>query len=100
MKITYRESGGFAGLVKGTEIDTDSLDPTEAQGVALLVEQSGIEGDKKTVSSESRDLLQYDISIEGDTGRERLVLDSANVTEQVKPLLKYLKQRAQPRPLD
>ena len=38
MKITFRQSGGYAGLIMGSEIDTDSLAAEEAAKLQSLVE--------------------------------------------------------------
>ena len=42
MKITFRKSGGYEGLIMGCEINTDSLPAEEAAKLQSQVEQSGI----------------------------------------------------------
>ena len=94
MKITYRESGGFAGLVKGVEIDTSNLNHDEAQNVVKMVADSGIKGEVNLTSPAQRDVPQYDICIESENGVERRQLDFSHVTDDMKPLLKYLKRKS------
>ena len=64
MKVMFRQSGGYTGLMMGSELDTDSLPSDEAASLQSLVEQSGILQAKSGRSPNARDLLNYEITVE------------------------------------
>ena len=39
MKITYRESGGFAGLTKSAQIESDTLSEEETEALKSLIDK-------------------------------------------------------------
>ena len=98
MKITFRQSGGFAGLIQGCEIDTDLLSAEEAVQLQSLVEQSGILQAKSQFTPEARDLCNYEVTLETNEGTFRVLLDDMTMSESAEELLEYLQQRSQPRP--
>ena len=99
MKICFRKSGGFAGLVKGCELDCGALEKPQAEELERLARESGISGVSRSHSDAGRDLQHYDITIEHDDQISRLSCDDACVPSAVRPLLTWLKQHARPRPL-
>lgn len=95
MLITFTQSGGFAGLVKGCRIDTVQLEQDERAVVERLVEAAGwIESWRQF--SDGRDRLQYDILIEGEAAAVHVECDDSSVPEPAKPLVAWLKGRARP----
>ena len=96
MKITFRQSGGYAGLVMGSEIDTDSLAAEEAAKLKSLVEQSGILQAQSKQTPNSADLLYYEITIETKKGIHQVSFDDMSLPESAIPLLEYLQDRAKP----
>jgi hypothetical protein len=100
MKIRYRQTGGFGGLVLGCELDTEKLPRRDAEELKRLVEQAALDkvGIKK--SSRGRDLANYEISAE-DNGRMTMAaFDDMTIPGNVQPLLDFLRSRATARPLD
>lgn len=97
MKVTFRQSGGYAGLIVGCELDTDSLPADEAATLQSLVEESGILQAKGGYAPQGRDLLQYEITIETSEGVHRVLLDDTTIPESAVPLIEYLQSRAAPR---
>ncbi len=98
MKISFQQSGGFAGLIRGCTVDTDSLPAGEAEALKSLVERSGAGALHDAHDSAARDLGQYEIEIDAGPQRCRLCFDELNVPETVTPLLDFLKARARPMP--
>jgi hypothetical protein len=106
MKIRFRQSGGFAGLIHSCSIDTGELSLAQAAEIENLVKTSGVLAAKipfwrKIVSWQrivARDLFYYSISIESSEGTYRVEFDDSNVPEGSRPLLKYLKNHARPQP--
>lgn len=99
MKLRFDQTGGYAGLVKGCEIDTSTLPPEAAIEVERLVEKSALSSGE-FLSKSSRDLHQYELTIEDGSSTTSVVLDDENVPPSAKPLIGYLKKCAKPKPLD
>ena len=99
MKITFSQSGGFAGLVRGYEVDTHALPRDEAAEIETLVKNSGILRAQGGHSEVGRDLFGYRITIETDECTRRVEFDDSTIPDGARPLLDLLTKRAGPRPL-
>ena len=100
MKITFIQSGGFAGMLKGCAIDAADLAPDERQELESLVAASGLSESFERFSSAGRDLRQYEIVIEQNAAVQRIVCDDHSVPEATRPLVAFLSARARPQPPD
>jgi hypothetical protein len=96
MRISFTQSGGFAGLVRGCHIDTATLPPDDRRTLELLVEASRISGEHEALSGAGRDLRQYEIVIEHVGGAARLCCDERSLPESVRPLVADLMERSSP----
>jgi hypothetical protein len=101
MKVKFRQSGGFGGLVRGCEVDTQSLAAPLAKKLESLV-QPLLE--RKTPKSAapppgSADLTNYEIEIEAGGKPLRIVADDLSIPPAVEPLLDYLRKQAKPEKL-
>lgn len=97
MKVRFDQSGGYAGLLKGCEIDTSDLSPEKAQELEQLVKASAIPASGEFLSDSSRDLNQYEISIEDGDSNTSVIFDDESVPQSAKPLIGYLKKYAKPK---
>lgn len=94
MRITFTQSGGFAGLMKHCRVDTAALEREErAQVEALVVAAGWTESWQRF--SEGRDRFQYEITIERET-TVHVVCDDSCVPPEARPLVAYLKEHATP----
>lgn len=91
LRIVFRQRGGYAGLVLGTELDSDHLTPEEAAGLRSLRGTAPHVG--RHPSPRARDIEIYEIRLEGDPPRT-FVFDQLHVPEGVEPLLERLKKEA------
>ena len=98
MKITFLQSGGFAGMLKGCTIDAADLAPDDRQELESLVAASGLSESFEQFSSAGRDLRQYEIGIEQHATVQRIVCDDRSVPDAARPLLAFLVARARPQP--
>ncbi len=110
MKVSFLQSGGFAGVTKGCVVDSTLLEPKAATEIEKLVHDSGLKVSGTFLSGTARDLSQYDIVVERDgqpgegmvqrpdSAAIRVVFDDTTVPAPARALLSYLKQRARPRP--
>jgi hypothetical protein len=99
MKVRFRQTGGFGGLVLGCDLDTSALPPAEAQELARLVKQANLEKIRTRRSEKARDLQNYEIAVENEVN-VKASFDDMSVDANVEPLLEFLRQRARGMPLD
>lgn len=105
MKISFVQSGGFFGMLKACELDTDAATPAEA---FLKVTPAQLEQRVKTsgivsgafFSEASRDLYQYDITIEDGDSEVSVTYDDATLPDSAHGLVDYLRKCARPKALD
>jgi len=100
MKVSFRQSGGFAGLVKGVDLDSSKMAADQGKQLEKLASASGIQGNTSVRTQAARDQFQYDIRIEQNNTVSQLSFDDHTVPAAVQPLLAYLKPQAKPMPLD
>jgi len=96
MKIRFRQSGGFAGLVRGCELSTTDLAADEAQELARLVQAAGLD---RVAPSPARgaDRQTYEIAVEGGTVPAADVrFTDADLTDEIAALVAFLRARARP----
>jgi hypothetical protein len=94
--VRFRQSGGFAGLVRGSEVAGGELSAPDCQAlehhlVAALARQQA--------SSAARDLVVYELEVETDAGVSRLEFDESAVPPDLARLVVTLASRARPIPL-
>jgi hypothetical protein len=100
MKVRFRQTGGFGGLVLGCDLDTNTLAPVEAQELTRLVKQADLENFKARRDEKARDLQNYEIAVEGNGLTAKATFDDMSIDPNVEPLLEFLRQRARAVPLD
>ena len=98
MKVRFTQSGGYAGLIKGYEVDAKELPAEEAEALHRLVEDSSMPEPGQYLSDTGRDLQQYEITIERGGKETSLVFDDETLPHSAKPLVGYLKKRSKPQP--
>ncbi|MGK7877379.1 MAG: protealysin inhibitor emfourin [Xenococcaceae cyanobacterium] len=98
MKVAFRQSGGFAGLIEGCDLDTDLLSADEAAQLQSLVEHSGILQAKSEVTPNAQDIFNYQITVETTDGTRHISFDDMTLPESAVSLLEYLQERAEHRP--
>jgi hypothetical protein len=99
MKVRFRQTGGFGGLVLGCDLDTSTLPPAEAQELTRLIKQANLEKIHSRRSEKARDLQNYEITVENEM-TARASFDDMSVPANGEPLLEFLRQRARAVPLD
>ena len=99
MKVTFKQSGGFAGLARGCECDTNLLPPDEASILQSLVDKCELSRGERRQAEHARDAFSYEIIIDTGGSILQLLFDDMTIPEDAEPLLKYLQRQAKPRPL-
>jgi len=98
MRITFTQSGGFAGLVKSARLDAAALAAEERGRLEQLVHDSGLTDSWERFSDAARDLKQYEIVIDRDTGQVRVCCDDRCLPAAARPLVTFLMEQARPGP--
>lgn len=98
MRITFMQSGGFAGTIRGCVLDSGTLAPHEREELESLVAACGDADGTVSVSGVARDLRQYDIVIERDGIPRRIRCEERSLPEAARPLVTFLSARARPQP--
>lgn len=100
-RVSYRQTGGFAGLKMAAVVDTDDMADDEAQALdakvdAALAEGSARRAARKQASSRMRDDQQYEITVQ--RGDDTTVLRAADpdVPPALAALVDALRERAEP----
>ncbi|HEY6873219.1 MAG TPA: protealysin inhibitor emfourin [Geobacteraceae bacterium] len=96
MKITFEQSGGFAGLRFSTAIDTDVLTPEKAQDLIRLVEAADFFNLPARIVSirPQPDRFQYKLTVR-EKGRQHTVAVSEEAMPvSLGPLVKWLAEAA------
>jgi hypothetical protein len=98
--VRFRQSGGFAGLVRGAEITLERLVPAERGRLERLIAESGLaEGPIPAPTERSaaaRDVPQIEIEFEGEGGTAVCSVSEFDVPEAAVPLIDWLRARAHP----
>lgn len=100
MKVRFRQTGGFGGLVLGCDFDTTAMTRDEADELLRLVEQANMQAVGERKHPQGRDLLTYEIALEESGKRLKVSFDSMTTPPQIEPLLQFLSQRARAVPLE
>ena len=98
MRITFMQSGGFAGLIRGCVIDTADLALEERRELESLVAECDDAESSAPGSASGRDLRQIDVVIERDGALRRIRYEERSVPEAAQPLVAFLAARARPQP--
>ena len=94
MKIRFRQSGGFAGLVKVAEVDSEFVSRDEVVQLEAMVGEALSEA----VSAPGPGLPdeeQYFIEIELGQRRQTILVGRSSVPGPVRPLIEYMEKLAQ-----
>jgi len=100
MKLKFLKTGGFAGINFGCDLDTEKLSRPEADELLGLVKQAALVKTGSKQSSDARDLMNYEIVVEDEGKKTRVVFDDMTVPARVQALLDFLSRRSKAIPLD
>lgn len=100
LKVRFRQSGGYAGLIRGQEITAADSSPQELQRLEDMLKASGVaeraaSGGART-PPKAADLMQYDLEIETNAGTRHVVLTDDDLDEKTEPLIRFLQKGSKP----
>lgn len=94
MKVKFRQAGGFAGLLRGVDLDTAELPARERKRIEAMIE--ALPRTKSAPASRGADLTGYEIEIETPQGTRALAFDDLSVPEGMEKFLAMLQKKAGP----
>jgi hypothetical protein len=92
-KVRFRQSGGFAGLVRGCDVAGSDLTDTDRRALERHVSAGSVPAAGAT---SARDLIVYEIEVETGSGEVRLEFDESAVPADLTALVDTLAARARP----
>lgn len=93
--VRFRQSGGFAGLIRGCEISGDQITAADRRALARYLKARAA----APARSEARDLLVYEIEVEADSGTVRLEFDEVGAPPELSSFIERLTACTRPMPL-
>lgn len=94
MKVYFRQSGGFAPVFLGVQLDTEAAPGPESEELERLVETSGILNLSDARCPGGKNMSLYTFDIEHGPHKHIVTLDQLSVPDAVQPLLEFLKARS------
>jgi hypothetical protein len=96
MRVTFIQSGGFAGAIKHCTLDTETMGAEDARALEELIANADVSASREVRSRSGRDLEEYQISIATGDKRVTVVQDQSTLSPHLKALVGYLKKCARP----
>ena len=95
MKIYFERSGGFAGMLNSTTVDTQNLSSKEANEIKNLVEKAHFFELPSKLSQPSKtkgaaDYFVYKVTIQNDQGKYSVECNDVNMQPTLRPLINFL----------
>lgn len=94
--IKFNQSGGFAGVNKGVELNTAKLSCEDACKLVEAIKNSGIlkVTTLKQTNPQAADVFYYDITVEEKNRTHHVTFDDTTVPDSYRPLVEFLRTRA------
>ena len=100
LKVRFRQSGGYAGLIRGQEITAADSSPGDVQRLEQLLKAGGLAegaaGGGARTPPKTADLMQYDLEIETSAGTRHVVLTDDDLDDRTEPLIRFLQKGSKP----
>lgn len=95
MRVTFERSGGFAGLIVTTSLDTATLPASEADQLQQLVQSANFFGLPAEIPATPQpDRFQYEITIADGKQQHTVRVGETSVPQSLRPLLNWCMEKA------
>lgn len=99
-KVRFRQSGGFAGLIRGVEIALADLPPSVRARLEVLLQSSGLGApsarSRSARAKAARDMEEIEIEIEHGGAVVCHTFSALDLPEKAAPLVEWLKKQSHP----
>jgi hypothetical protein len=96
-RVRFRQSGGFANLVRGCDVAAEDLSAAHRLALERLVESAGA-SPSRVQSPAARDQIMYELELDTGEGVRRFEFDELSVPDGLGPIVEWLQQRSRPMP--
>ena len=93
MIIRFLQSGGFAGLRRGTTLNTEQMSPDDAEILVDLV--TSLRADPPRKQGQHADEFQFRVRVEEGAVREEYQLSESTLNESQQQLVDFLTARSE-----
>jgi len=96
LRISFKRSGGFAGITMKTAVDEKDLAPDQAQKLRQLVEEAdffNLSG-RMMARSPQPDRFQYELKLEENDRQHAVTMSDEAVPQKLKPLVNWLMEKS------
>lgn len=90
MQITFERSGGFAGMVMATDVNTADLPSEDAKHLRTLVEAADFFRLPTTIAAAQPDRFQYQITVTDGGKAHSISVDESAMPGTLRPLVDWL----------
>lgn len=95
MQITFERSGGFAGMITTTTVDTATLPPAQANQIRLLVEAANFFQLPTAIAPDNQpDRFQYQLTIQEGNQQHSVTVGESTMPGTLRPLVDCLMETA------
>lgn len=98
MRVSVVRSGGVAGMRRSATLDTDSLDPKQAEDLRRLVLDANLPDLGEPTISTAADRFHYTLTVEDGARRESVMFPEERVPERLRELFELLWRESKPDP--
>jgi hypothetical protein len=95
MRVFFSRTGGFAPMPVRCKLDTDSMEPAQAQILLSLVDSTGILS-LASAEVKGNDMHYYTVEVEKEGRSHRVRFDQISLPPKIKPLIDYLMANSKP----
>jgi hypothetical protein len=96
-QVRFRQSGGFANLVRGCDVAAEDLVAAHRHALERLADGAGATA-SRTQSPSARDQVMYELELDTGAGVRRFEFDELSVPDGLGPIVEWLQQRSRPMP--
>jgi emfourin len=97
-RLSFRRTGGlFAGNELAISLSPEELPAERARELEKLVGEADLPSlaKRSPIQGSGADTYQYELVLEGEHGPRHVVVDQTAIPEELRPLIKWLEQRAE-----
>jgi hypothetical protein len=91
--VTFRRSGGLAGITIGVDTDSDELSPAHVETIRALL--AGPDSPPAS-APEAPDRFSYELQIDDGLRRRVLRWQESQIPDRIRPLIAELSSRSRP----
>ena len=94
-EVRFRQSGGFANIVRGCDVAAEDLVATHRHALERLAAGASA---SRAQSPSARDQVMYELELDTGAGVRRFEFDELSIPDGLGPIVEWLQQRSRPMP--